>query len=115
MSANEEVDYEEEVGMTVEAPAPENEAEGEQAARGRGAHGKGGKQYKGGNKGEFKTKGRGFDRRGDDENDRYDGRGGVFERLEQSNKSGPQQCKFFLQTLIAICSNLHLFPNEISY
>lgn len=38
------------------------------------------------------TKGRGHNRR-DEENDRYNGGGGVFERLEQSAGPGPLQCK----------------------
>lgn len=40
-----------------------------------------------------KVKGRGHERRQED-NDRYDGRGGVFERIEQSSGSGPLQCNF---------------------
>ncbi len=104
MSSNEEVvDYEEETGMTVEPPAAEpvadsssdnkkTEEEGEQV-RGRGH--KGNKGHNKHNKGEVKTKGRGFERRNEEENDRYDGRGGVFERLEHTNKAGPLQCKQF--------------------
>jgi hypothetical protein len=41
---------------------------------------------------DYKIKGRGHDRR-HNEDDRYDGRGGVFERLESSGGSGPLQCK----------------------
>jgi len=46
-----------------------------------------------GNKKKLKIKGRGHERRQED-NDRYDGRGGVFERIEQSAGSGPLQCKY---------------------
>lgn len=40
----------------------------------------------------IKKKGRGHQRRADDD-DRYSGRGGVFERLAQSGGAGPLQCK----------------------
>lgn len=106
MSGNEEVDYEEETGMAVEAPAAEEEVESkeEQPARGRGSNANKGKGHKGGNKGDVKTKGRGFERRNDEEDDRYGGRGGVFERLEQSNKSGPQQCECLFFHLVPSCT-----------
>ncbi len=47
---------------------------------------------KGGRTKEVKVKGRGHERV-DDDDDRYDGRGGVFERIEQSAGPGPLQCK----------------------
>jgi hypothetical protein len=40
----------------------------------------------------IKVKGRGHNRREEDD-DRYDGRGGVFERIEQSAGPGALQCK----------------------
>jgi hypothetical protein len=45
---------------------------------------------------DIKIKGRGHNRRTEDD-DRYDGRGGVFEKLEQgsNDKKGPLQCKVF--------------------
>lgn len=108
MSAEEEVDYEEEVaegnpGAKSEAPAStevmddeDDHRDNDRDTRGRGrrqnqrqhnekGHGKR-------NSGDMKTKGRGHDKHHDDD-DRYDGRGGVFERLEQTNGSGPMQCK----------------------
>jgi hypothetical protein len=41
-----------------------------------------------------RTKGRGHGKQNDD--DRYNGRGGVFERLEQSSGAGPLQCNLNL-------------------
>lgn len=41
-----------------------------------------------------KTKGRGHDKGGDGEEDRYNGRGGVFENIQKGGGSGPLQCKF---------------------
>lgn len=78
MSA-EEVDFEEEA-MEAHAPAKNR---GDAAA----APAETGKRVK--------VKGRGHEaRRRHDDDDRYDGRGGVFERLEQSGGQGPQQCQF---------------------
>jgi hypothetical protein len=44
----------------------------------------------------IKVKGRGH-KGGVEEEDRYDGRGGIFEKIEQDSlRSGPAQCMFFL-------------------
>lgn len=79
MSA-EEVDFEEEA-MEVQAPLQKSVApEIAPAETGK----------------RVKVKGRGHEaRRRHEDDDRYDGRGGVFERLEQSGGQGPQQCEFY--------------------
>lgn len=40
-----------------------------------------------------KRRGRGHDKKYDDSDGRYHGRGGVFERLENHARSGPVQCE----------------------
>ena len=50
-------------------------------------------------KSDYKRKGRGHDR-SHDFDDRYDGRGGVFERLENAGGSGPLQCEFVFSYLL---------------
>lgn len=76
----EEVDFEEEM---IEAPklAEKNEDAAVEAPRETGGRKSGG----------VKVKGRGHTNDGDND-DRYDGRGGVFERIEQSSGPGPLQC-----------------------
>lgn len=46
----------------------------------------------------IKTKGRGHDSR--NEEDRYVGRGGVFENVPKDSGSGPLQCRFYRFILI---------------
>lgn len=41
---------------------------------------------------DVKIKGRGHNRRSDADDTRYEGRGGVFERIEQTAGPGPLQC-----------------------
>lgn len=43
----------------------------------------------------IKVKGRGHKSRSEDE-DRYDGRGGIFEKIEQDSSAGPAQCTLLL-------------------
>lgn len=69
----EEVDYEEDVDMSENVKAS-------------GDTGKKGPAVK--------TKGRGHDK-GDGDEDRYSGRGGVFENIQRGGGSGPLQCKSF--------------------
>ncbi len=105
MSAEEEVDYEEDVvegnvGGKSEVQASTDAMEDEDQDNDRDTRGRGRRQnqryndksHGKRNSGDMKTKGRGHEKR-HDEDDRYDGRGGVFERLEQSSGSGPLQCK----------------------
>jgi hypothetical protein len=70
----EEVDYEEDVDMNDNAKVS---AGGETKGRKVTA---------------VKTKGRGHDK-GDADEDRYNGRGGVFENIHRGGGSGPLQCK----------------------
>lgn len=56
----------------------------------------------------IKIKGRGHQRHKEDD-DRYNGRGGVFERLEQSGGSGPLQCKLRSLTLSTLSHPYSLF------
>lgn len=106
MSAEEEVDYEEDVvegnvGGKSEVQASTEAMEDDDQDQDRDTRGRGRRQNQRHNdkshgkrsSGDMKTKGRGHEKR-HDEDDRYDGRGGVFERLEQSSGSGPLQCKF---------------------
>lgn len=79
----EEVDFEEEVSERVAA--------GTVAAT---AAAGGDEDDRGGRRRGVKVKGRGHERR-TDADDRYDGRGGVFERIEQSEGPGPLQCTWF--------------------
>ncbi len=80
-----EVDYEEDVEvMNAEKPS---------AGESSGYHVEAPSDEKEERKKKIKVKGRGHERRQED-NDRYDGRGGVFERIEQSSGSGPLQCQF---------------------
>jgi hypothetical protein len=79
----EEVDYEEDE-MNI------------QISKGSGEGGKG-KDKSGDDNGKIKKKGRGHQRRVD-EDDRYNGRGGVFERLEETRGPGPLQCKEICQS-----------------
>ena len=44
-------------------------------------------------KGSVKVKGRGHNAQHDDDENRYEGRGGEFEEIQQKNKSGPAKCK----------------------
>ncbi len=77
-----EVDFEEEVAEVVTQKVAAS-SEGELKSR------------------QFASKGRGHNRRDEDE-DRYNDRGGVFERLEQTTGPGPLQCKYttpFVQIL----------------
>lgn len=50
----------------------------------------------------IKRKGRGHNNGGNNEEDRYDGRGGIFEKIEQDmSTSGPSQCKLSEAVCIA--------------
>ena len=66
-----EVDYEED----------EYFAEGESTAKGESS------------KSKIKVKGRGHGSAHMDQEDKYEGRGGIFETIEQSTSGGPAQCK----------------------
>jgi len=91
--STEEVDFEEEAAE-VEASAQksgDSEAPAESGKR-------------------VKVKGRGHEmRRRYEDDDRYDGRGGVFERLEQSAGSGPQQS---IEGWIVFVTNVHPEASE---
>lgn len=70
---SEEVDFEEEMVESTPAPVVEQSQPAASAEK------------------VVTTKGRGHGRRDEDES-RYDGRGGVFERIEHSSGPGPLQC-----------------------
>ena len=38
----------------------------------------------------------------DDEHDKYGGRGGIFETIEQNGKSGPAQCMIFYCIILSL-------------
>lgn len=74
----EEVDYGEDVDMT----------EGLKVSVSTDAKGSSGRKVTA-----VKAKGRGHDKGADAEEDRYNGRGGVFENIQRGGGSGPLQCK----------------------
>jgi hypothetical protein len=114
MSSTEEVDFEEEVQQQTVPANTTNKAEevgldddGEDmqvADEGKGPrnNNKDNRRKSGGGKknessgSDIKIKGRGHNRRTEDD-DRYDGKGGVFEKLEQgsNDRKGPLQCELF--------------------
>ena len=56
----------------------------------------------------IKAKGRGHRNRDHDDENRYDGRGGVFEGISQSHKTGPAKCKYQWSK-----RRLLLFPHSV--
>eukprot|EP01031_Cornospumella_fuschlensis_P042024 gene42024-51305_t len=94
----EEVDYEEDE-MNVQLQKDGSSAPAEKSSE---------PVKKDGKEGRIKIKGRGHNRR-PEHDDRYNGRGGVFERLEQSSGSGPLQS---IEGWILFITNVHQEATE---
>ncbi len=56
----------------------------------------------------IKVKGRGHRQRNEDDTDRYEGRGGQFETIQQEQVSGPAKCKSLRVTLPAASYSIFL-------
>lgn len=88
----EEVDFEEEVEMQQSNPVISTEKGKKDEESGKDRDREEEDNERSHRKDKIRVKGRGHDRNYDVD-DRYSGRGGVFERLQQNADSGPLQCE----------------------